>query len=153
MSQFLIALDRWRLRSPAADLQAVVMLDEADQYLPAVRQPATKAPLESLLRRGRSAGLGIILATQSPADLDYKCRENVRAWLVGRVSQAPALAKLKPMFSDTPIDVASKLPTQQTGEFFLLREREVLPLKTERSLIDTRQVPEPTILQLARGTR
>lgn len=153
VSQFLIAFDRWRLRSPAADLQAVLMLDEADQYLPAVRQPATKAPLESLLRRARSAGLGIILATQSPGDLDYKCRENVRTWLVGRVTQAPALTKLKPMFSDPAVDVSAQLATQQTGEFFLLRQREVTPIHTERSLIDTRQIPEPTILRLARQTR
>jgi energy-coupling factor transporter ATP-binding protein EcfA2 len=111
----------------------------------------TKPPLESLLRRGRSAGIGIVLATQSPGDLDYKCRENVRAWLLGRISQGPALAKLKPMFSETPIDVAAKLPAQQTGEFFLLRERDVVALRTERSLIDTRQLPEPEILRLSRG--
>ncbi len=50
-SQFFVALDRWRAKSPSDTLQAVVFLDEADQYLPAVRQPTTKAPLESLLHR------------------------------------------------------------------------------------------------------
>ncbi len=51
VSQLLVALDRWRAKSPSDTLQAALMLDEADQYLPAIRQPATKAPLESLLRR------------------------------------------------------------------------------------------------------
>jgi DNA helicase HerA-like ATPase len=153
VSQFLIALDRWRLKSPSEDLQAIVLLDEADQYLPAVRQPATKAPLESLLRRARSAGIGFILATQSPGDLDYKSRENIRSWLAGRVNQDTALAKLKPLFADTPIDVAAKLPTQQTGEFFLLRGRQAIALNAARSCVQTQQVAEQTILQWARATR
>jgi hypothetical protein len=151
VSQFLIALDRWRTRSPSDHLQAVVLLDEADQYLPAVRQPATKAPLENLLRRARSAGIGLMLATQSPGDLDYRCRENIRAWLVGRVGQTTAIAKLKPLFADTPLDLAAKLPAQQAGEFYLLREREVVPLRTDRSVMETKQLPEQRILELARG--
>ena len=51
VAQFFLALDRWRGKSPSEMLQAVVLLDEADQYLPATRQPAAKAPLESLLPR------------------------------------------------------------------------------------------------------
>src|SRR5262249_3611968 len=58
VAQLLLALDRWRAKNPAPQLQAVFLFDEADSYLPAVRQPATKAPLESLLRRARSAGVG-----------------------------------------------------------------------------------------------
>ena len=74
-------------RTPSPTLQAVLFLDEADQYLPATSKPPTKGPLESLLKRGRSAGLGVMLATQSPGDLDYKGRDNLRAWLVGRVQE------------------------------------------------------------------
>ena len=55
VAQLLLALDRWRTKNPAPHLQAVFLFDEADLYLPAVRQPATKAPMESLLRRARSA--------------------------------------------------------------------------------------------------
>ena len=51
MAQFLLVLDRWRAKNPSQMLQAVFLFDEADLYLPAVRQPATKAPMESLLRR------------------------------------------------------------------------------------------------------
>jgi DNA helicase HerA-like ATPase len=116
-----------------------------------MRQPATKAPLESLLRRARSAGLGLMLATQSPGDLDYRCRENIRGWLVGRVTQTTAINKLKPMFAEARLDAAGKLPGQQTGEFYLLRERTVSAVRTEPSLIETRQLPEQRILELARS--
>ena len=125
LSRFLLAVDRWRARSPSPTLQAVLFLDEADQYLPATSRPPTKAPLESLLRRARSAGLGLMLATQSPGDLDYKGRDNLRAWLVGRVQDAVGLAKLKPLFGGTKLDVASRLPQQSPGEFYLLREGQV----------------------------
>ena len=57
-------------------------------YLPAVGKPATKEPMENLLRRARSAGLGLLLATQSPGDFDYKCRDNIRTWFVGQVKEA-----------------------------------------------------------------
>jgi hypothetical protein len=150
LAQLLIALDRWRVKSPSDGLQAVVLLDEADQYLPAQRQPATKAPLESLLRRARSAGIGFFLATQSPGDFDYRCRDQIRGWLVGRVKEPVALNKLKPMFSEAKGDVVVKLPTQGTGEFHLLREKEVVALKTEPSLIETKQLPEQRILEIAR---
>ena len=115
VSQFLMAVYRWQQRHPSPTLQAVLMLDEADKYLPAVRQPATKAPLESLLRRSRSAGLGILLATQSPGDLDYKCRENVRTWLVGGLKQKVAIDKVRPMFEGSKLDVAARLPAQVGG--------------------------------------
>ena len=84
----------------SATVAAVVLFDEADLYLPAVRQPATKEPMENLLKRARSAGLSLLLATQSPGDFDYKCRDNIRSWLVGQVKEETALRKLKPMFSE-----------------------------------------------------
>jgi hypothetical protein len=151
VSQFLLAVDRWRNANPVSDLHAVFLFDEADLYLPATRQPATKAPMETLLKRARSAGIGLMLATQSPGDFDYKCRDNVRAWLVGRVKEKVALDKLKPMFAEGKIDAAAKLPGQGTGEFHLLREKEVCALKTFPSLIMAEQLPEERILELARG--
>src|SRR5262249_49072180 len=63
-------------------------------YLPTIRRLATKAPMESLLKRARSAGVSILLATQTPGDFDYKCRENVLTWLVGKVREVRAVEKL-----------------------------------------------------------
>ncbi len=153
LSRFLSAVDRWRARTPSPTLQAVLFLDEADQYLPATSKPPTKGPLESLLKRGRSAGLGVMLATQSPGDLDYKGRDNLRAWLVGRVQEPVGIAKLKPLFAGSPVDAASKLPQQSPGEFYLLREGRVTSVKAGRSLVETKQVPEDEILRMARERR
>lgn len=114
VSQLLIAVTRWCAKSPQPRLQAVFLFDEADIYLPAgTRQPATKAPMENLLKRARSAGVGIFLATQSPGDFDYKCKENVRTWLIGRVKEPRAIEKLKPMLASSKGSVADKLAGQR----------------------------------------
>jgi hypothetical protein len=155
VAQFLMTLGRWISRSPASSgsLQAVVLFDEADLYLPAVRQPPTKEPMEHLLKRARSAGLGLLLATQSPGDFDYKCRDNIRAWFVGQVKEANSIAKMKPMLNDCRIDVAALLPSQEPGEFHLIRDGEVTGLKTSLSAVDPRQVSEDEIMTLARRAR
>jgi hypothetical protein len=153
LAQLLLALDRWRAKNPAQQLQAVFLFDEADAYLPAVRQPATKAPLESLLRRARSAGIGLFLATQSPGDLDYKCRDQIRTWIIGRVKESVAIGKLKPMLEAGRLDAAVKLPGQGVGQFYLAREREVTAIQSRQSLVPTAQLPEDRILELARAAR
>ena len=95
VSQFLSEALRFCQRNPNDELQAVVMFDEADLYIPANAKPATAEPLQSLLKRARSAGLGIMLATQSPGDLDYKSRDQITSWFIGRVREDTALRKLQ----------------------------------------------------------
>jgi hypothetical protein len=153
VSQLLLETNRWTSQHPSPELQAVILFDEADLYLPAVSQPATKQPMENLLKRARSAGLGVMLATQSPGDLDYKCRENVRNWFVGAVKEEVALKKLKPMFSEAQVDAGARLPGQKQGQFHLLREGQVQQLKAGRSVIRTEQLAEDEILRLAHRTR
>jgi hypothetical protein len=151
VSQLLAALGRWIGKNPRDRLQALFLFDEADLYLPATRQPATKAPMENLLKRARSAGVGLMLATQSPGDFDYKCRDTIRTWLVGRVKEQTALDKLRPMLSECKTNVAAKLPGQGTGQFHLIRERQVCAIQTRPSLVATAQLSEEQILRLARG--
>ncbi len=155
VAQFLMTLGRWISRSPAPSgtLQAVVLFDEADHYLPAVGKPATKEPMENLLRRARSAGLGLLLATQSPGDFDYKCRDNIRTWFVGQIREATSIAKMKPMLSECRIDIASNLPGQEPGEFHLIRDGDAISLKSCLSVVNARQIPEDEIVSLARATR
>jgi DNA helicase HerA-like ATPase len=150
MSQFLTALDRWVNKHPKAALQALLLLDEADVYLPANRQPATKWPMENLLKRARAAGLGIMLATQSPGDLDYKCRENIRSWFLGRVQQETALRKLRTVF-DARSDMISRLQGQAQGQFVLARDGQPESFKSNRSALNTVVLEEEQILRLARG--
>lgn len=152
VSQLLLETNRWASQHPASRLQAVLLFDEADLYLPAVGVPATKQPMENLLKRARSAGVGVMLATQSPGDFDYKCRENVRNWFVGLIKEPTALNKLKPMFSSSRLDITTRLPAQKTGQFHVQREGQVQQLKADRSVMRTEQISEDEILQLARRT-
>ena len=154
VSQFLSEALRFCQRNPNDELQAVVMFDEADLYIPASSKPATAEPLQSLLKRARSAGLGMMLATQSPGDLDYKSRDQITSWFIGRVREDTALRKLKAAFaSESGLDPASALPGQTVGEFHLVQEGLVRPMKAQRSLISAEQVPFDRIEQLAAETR
>lgn len=154
VSQFLSEALRFCQRNPNDELQAVVMFDEADLYIPANAKPATAEPLQSLLKRARSAGLGIMLATQSPGDLDYKSRDQITSWFIGRVREDTALRKLKAAFqSESGLDPAAVLPGQTVGEFHLVQEAHVRSMKATRSLIEAEQVPFDRIEQLANETK
>ena len=154
VAQFLSEALRFCQRNPNDELQAVVMFDEADLYIPANAKPATAEPLQSLLKRARSAGLGMMLATQSPGDLDYKSRDQITSWFIGRVREDTALRKLKAAFqSESGLDAATALPGQTVGEFHLVQEGVVRAMKAQRSLIQAEQVPFDRIEQLARETK
>ncbi len=154
VAQFLSEALRFCQRNPNDELQAVVMFDEADLYIPANAKPATAEPLQSLLKRARSAGLGLMLATQSPGDLDYKSRDQITSWFIGRVREDTALRKLKAAFqSESGLDAAAVLPGQTVGEFHLVQEGLVRSMKAQRSLIQAEQVPFDRIEQLARETK
>lgn len=149
VSQLLLDIGRFAAKSPSEKLQGVILFDEADLYLPAQSKPATKEPLENLLRRARSAGIGLMLATQSPGDLDYRCRDQISTWFIGRIKEKTALEKLKPMLSEAKTDVSSKLASQSTGEFYAIYNGEVSNIKADRSLVQAEQVPADKILKLA----
>ncbi|MCE9565538.1 MAG: AAA family ATPase [Planctomycetes bacterium] len=152
VAQFLVAVGRWCARTPSDRLQALFFFDEADLYLPAQRQPATKGPMTDLLKRARSAGVGVMLATQNPGDFDYKCRENVLTWFVGRVTEPRSIEKLRPVLSAAKGDATVKLAGQKAGEFHIATEREVTAVRVAPSLIKTEQLPEDRVLTLAHAT-
>jgi DNA helicase HerA-like ATPase len=151
VSQMLVELSRWCSKSPASKLQSLLFLDEADVYMPASTKPATKEPLQDLLKRARSAGLGVMLATQSPGDLDYKARDTIGTWWIGRIGSTTAIDKMKPLLSECRTDVSGSLATSSVGEFFQISDGQVVRMRSERSLMDTAQLTEERILELAHG--
>jgi hypothetical protein len=60
-------------------------MDEIAGYFPPVANPPSKTPLLTLLKQGRAFGLGVVLATQNPVDLDYKGLSNIGTWFLGRL--------------------------------------------------------------------
>jgi hypothetical protein len=79
------AVREWMLAQPGtSDLRALIYFDEIFGFFPPhPANPPTKQPLMSLIKQGRAAGLGVILSTQNPADLDYKGLTNAGVWSVG----------------------------------------------------------------------
>jgi hypothetical protein len=74
-----------RGRSGTSSLRAILAMDEVFGYMPPVAEPPSKRPLLNLLKQGRAFGLGVVLATQNPVDLDYKGLANVGTWMLGRL--------------------------------------------------------------------
>jgi hypothetical protein len=74
-----------RRQSGTTSLRAILYMDEILGYFPPVSSPPSKAPLLTLLKQGRAFGLGVVLATQNPVDLDYKGLANTGTWFLGRL--------------------------------------------------------------------
>jgi hypothetical protein len=74
-----------RRQSGTTSLRAVVYMDEIFGYFPPVANPPSKAPLLTLLKQARAFGVGVVLATQNPVDLDYKGLANTGTWFIGRL--------------------------------------------------------------------
>jgi len=74
-----------RAQSGTSSLRAVVYMDEIAGYCPPVANPPSKQPLLTLFKQARAFGLGVVLATQNPVDLDYKGLANAGTWLIGRL--------------------------------------------------------------------
>ena len=74
-----------RAQSGTTSLRAILYMDEIAGYFPPVATPPAKAPLLTLLKQGRAFGLGVVLATQNPVDLDYKGLANTGTWFLGRL--------------------------------------------------------------------
>ncbi len=74
-----------RAQSGTTSLRAILYMDEIAGYFPPVANPPSKLPLLTLLKQGRAFGLGAVLATQNPVDLDYKGLANIGTWFLGRL--------------------------------------------------------------------
>ena len=82
----LSAVESWmRTQSGATSLRALLYMDEIFGYLPPQRNPPSKQPLLRMLKTGRAFGLGLLLATQNPVDLDYKALSNAGTWFIGKL--------------------------------------------------------------------
>jgi hypothetical protein len=74
-----------RTQSGTTSLRAILYMDEIFGYFPPVANPPSKLPLLTLLKQARAFGLGVVLATQNPVDLDYKGLANTGTWFIGRL--------------------------------------------------------------------
>ncbi len=74
-----------RTQQGSSSLRAILYMDELAGYMPPVAMPPSKTPLLTLMKQARAYGLGVVLSTQNPADLDYKGLSNAGTWFLGRL--------------------------------------------------------------------
>jgi hypothetical protein len=83
-----------RRQSGTTDLRAMLYMDEVAGYLPPTAMPPTKKPIMTLTKQARAFGVGVILSTQNPVDLDYKAMSNAGTWMIGRLQTDRDKARL-----------------------------------------------------------
>jgi hypothetical protein len=94
-SLLLSKLVTWmRRQSGTTDLRAMLYMDEVAGYLPPSAMPPTKKPIMTLMKQARAFGVGVILSTQNPVDLDYKAMSNAGTWMIGRLQTERDKARL-----------------------------------------------------------
>jgi hypothetical protein len=74
-----------RRQEGTSSLKALLYMDEIFGYFPPSKNPPSKQPMLTLLKQARSFGIGVILSTQNPVDLDYKGLSNIGTWFIGRL--------------------------------------------------------------------
>ena len=74
-----------RTQAGTSSLRALLYMDEIFGYFPPTANPPSKRPMLTLLKQARAYGLGCVLATQNPVDLDYKGLSNTGTWFIGRL--------------------------------------------------------------------
>ncbi|MDX1418366.1 MAG: DUF87 domain-containing protein [Rubricoccaceae bacterium] len=83
-----------RRQSGTSSLRALLYMDEVMGFLPPVSAPPSKTLFLTLLKQARAFGLGVVVSTQNPVDLDYKALSNCGTWLVGRLQTEQDKARL-----------------------------------------------------------
>ncbi|OFW61176.1 MAG: ATP-binding protein [Actinobacteria bacterium RBG_16_64_13] len=83
-----------RAQPGTGSLRAIIYMDEIFGFFPPVAEPPSKRPLLTLLKQARAFGVGILLATQNPVDLDYKGLANAGTWFIGRLQTERDKARL-----------------------------------------------------------
>ncbi len=91
----LTAVEAWVRSQPGSpSLRALLYFDEVYGFLPPVANPPSKPPLLRLLKQARAFGLGLLLTTQNPVDLDYKALSNAGTWFIGKLQTEQDKARL-----------------------------------------------------------
>src|SRR5215510_14015014 len=105
-----------RTQSGTTSLRAILYMDEIFGYFPPVANPPSKLPLLTLLKQGRAFGLGVVLVTQNPVDLDYKGLSNAGTWFIGRLQTERDKARVLEGLEGIAAGTGQKFDTQEMGQ-------------------------------------
>ena len=120
----------WMRQQPGtSDLRALVYVDEVFGLAPPTAEPPSKRPMLTLFKQARAHGVGMVIATQNPVDVDYKLMSNAGTWMVGRLQTERDKARVLEAMKSAAGDVDVSAWDARLGE---LGKREFV-LKTARS--------------------
>jgi hypothetical protein len=145
----------WMMANPSPTLQAMLYIDEVAPFVPPVRKPACKDDLQILFKQARKFGVGCVMATQNPGDVDYKAMGQFGTWALGRLATRQDLKKIEPSLRSLTPDAATileELPSLRPGELVLLAPDSFpapCPLATRRLHTPHRTLDEEAIERLS----
>jgi hypothetical protein len=148
----------WMLQNPSPTLQALFYIDEIAPFIPPVKKPSCKEDLELVFKQARKFGVGCLIATQNPGDVDYKSLSQFGTWAIGRLATRQDLKKVEPALrgvaganTDT---VIAELPGLKPGNLVVLapdHHDAPLALATRRLATMHETLDETHIERLARA--
>lgn len=124
LSMLSTKLYAWMLAHPSKSLQALYYIDEISSFLPAgALKPACKPILTLLYKQARKYGIGCIMSTQNPGDVDYKAFAQFSTWAIGRLTTRQDREKIKDAVHSFSKEAGSKsiqqLPRLRPGHFLV----------------------------------
>lgn len=114
-----------RRQSGTSALKTLLYMDEIYGFFPPSKNPPSKEPMLLLLKQARAFGVGVVLSTQNPVDLDYKGLSNIGTWFIGRLQTSQDIDRVidglggKVGASYTKREIKTLLANLQKRTFFL----------------------------------
>jgi hypothetical protein len=108
-----------RSRPGTSELSALIYMDEAFGYAPPSAEPPSKKPILTILKQARAFGVGLVLVTQNPVDLDYKAMSNAGTWIVGRLQTENDKRRILDGISGGMPDLDARISSLEKRQFIL----------------------------------
>ena len=124
VAQIALELYKWMLTNPKPELQGLFYIDEIAPFLPPVTKPASRDILRLLFKQARKYGIGCLMATQNPGDVDYRSMAQISTYMLGRLMTDQDIKKvdqmIKSFVKENPDELIKTLPTLKAGSFQLI---------------------------------
>ena len=128
----------FRAQPGTSNLRALIYMDEVFGFAPPTAEPPSKKPILTILKQARAHGVGMILSTQNPVDLDYKAMSNAGTWMVGRLQTENDKKRIL-------VGIASATGAVDVGTY----DKLISDLEKRQFLMSMAKASEPTLF----GTR
>jgi len=150
-------LYQWMLNNPLSELQALFYIDEIAPYLPAgALKPLSKPILTLLFKQARKYGIGCLVSTQNPGDIDYKAFAQFGTWAIGRLTTKQDREKIKDALKSVAgkeiEEIIDELPRLEPGEFFIFAPdylKKIPKIKVRRLFTEHKTLSEGQVKEIA----